>query len=257
MGRDPKDRPHRRGRERRAELRDSPRWTATAGRTGRVRERRHRGTVAPARPPSRRPERRAGGCTPAADETLRCSKRNLAAANGVQPRNGHVIGRHRPPASSTTRRSAVSIQRAGGAAVTLCHGGARELRGGSGPAEAPKGRRSADKAAKPSRHSRPARCLYHAKPRAPALQAGRHHAHDPRASEITRGRPVNGRGEVAGLALRLTLSRVDASRAPLRGQCPRPAEGRGCPNSEFHPSGAAAGGPGRCRVKVRRLRNLQ
>jgi hypothetical protein len=143
--------------------------------------------------------------------------------------------RRRPAAVLPCRSSAP-----GGAPVTLCHGGARELRGGSGPAEPPKGRRSADNAAKPSRHSRPARCLYHAKPRAPALLAGRHHAHDPRASEITRGWPVNGRGEVAGLALRLTLSRVDAEPSPAPRAVPTPCGGSWLP--EFGISSFRGGG---------------
>jgi hypothetical protein len=35
------------------------------------------------------------------------------------------------------------------------------------------------------------------------------------------------------MALRLTLSRVDAEPSPLRGQCQRPGEGRGCLNADF------------------------
>ena len=45
------------------------------------------------------------------------------------------------------------------------------------------------------------------------------------------------------------LSRVDAEFSPLRGQRQCPGEGFVYPSSDFHSLEAAAGGPGRCRVK--------
>ena len=56
------------------------------------------------------------------------------------------------------------------------------------------------------------------------------------------------------MALRLTLSRVDAESSPLRGQWQAPGEGRRCPSSDSHPSNAAASRQGRCCAKGRSVR---
>ena len=50
------------------------------------------------------------------------------------------------------------------------------------------------------------------------------------------------------MALRLTLSRVDAESSPLRGQWQAPGEGRGWPGVLIDPSKAAASRQGRCRI---------
>jgi hypothetical protein len=55
------------------------------------------------------------------------------------------------------------------------------------------------------------------------------------------------------LALRLTLSRVDAEPQPPSAGSANAQGGSRLPKFGFHSSGAAAGGPGRCRINPRRL----